>query len=198
MNFCILCNMIFNWNVIEFIAVVFSIIYVLLAAKKNIWCWFFAAFSVLIYTYLCFNAQLYMETILQCFYLIMAFYGYYNWSKNSSKSYKIKIIELPINKHLQIIFLGAVVSFLMGYFLANYSDAKMALLDSFTTTFSIIATFMVAKKILDNWLYWIAIDISSIYLYNSRDLHLTAILFFIYTIIAIYGYKNWLQKLDYQ
>ena len=71
----------------------------------------------------------------------------------------------------------------------------MPLLDAFTTVFSIIATLMVIKKILENWLYFIAIDIASIYLYYSRDLNQTAILFLLYSIIAIVGYYNWTKSL---
>ena len=69
----------------------------------------------------------------------------------------------------------------------------MPLLDSFTTVFSIIATIMLIKKILENWLYFIVIDIASIYLYFTRDLNQTAILFAVYTLIAIYGYFNWIR-----
>ena len=73
----------------------------------------------------------------------------------------------------------------------------MPIIDSFTTCFSIIATFLVVKKILENWIYWIIIDLVSIYIYFSRDLHLTSLLFLVYTVIAIIGYFNWKKKLQY-
>ena len=85
------------------------------------------------------------------------------------------------------------ISFVSGYVLSTYTDAKMPLLDSFTTVFSIFATIMVVKKVLENWLYFIAVDIASIYLYYSRDLDQTAILFIVYTLIAIFGYFNWIK-----
>ena len=72
----------------------------------------------------------------------------------------------------------------------------MPIIDSFTTVFSIFATFMVAKKILGNWLYWIVIDIASVYLYDSRDLKQTAFLFIVYTAFAIYGYFSWIKKME--
>jgi nicotinamide mononucleotide transporter len=71
----------------------------------------------------------------------------------------------------------------------------MPIVDSFTTVFSIIATYMITKKVLENWLYWIVIDAVSIYLYLSRDLHLTSFLFMLYAIIAIFGYFSWLKKM---
>ena len=185
-------NLDFNWSIIESVAVFFSILYVILAAKENILCWWAAAISVSLYIYICFSAQLYPETGLQVFYLCMAFYGYYNWSK---KEQSLQIIEWSISKHLFILAIGTILTFLMGFYFTTYTNAKMPIVDSFTTVFSVFATYMVAKKILGNWLYWIVIDIVSVYLYFSRDLHLTALLFMVYTIIAIFGYFSWIKKM---
>jgi nicotinamide mononucleotide transporter len=182
----------FNWSVAECVAVFFSILYVILAAKESIWCWGAGAISVSLYIYICFFAQLYPETGLQVFYLFMAFYGYYNWTK---KEESLQISEWSIGKHLFILVIGAILTFLMGFYFATYTNAKMPIVDSFTTVFSVFATYMVAKKILGNWLYWIVIDAVSIYLYFSRDLHLTSLLFMVYTIIAIFGYFSWMKKL---
>ena len=179
----------FNWSIIESVAVIFSISYVILVAKENIWCWAAAGISVILYIYICFNAKLYAETGLQIFYLFMAFYGYYNWNKNNRR---LQIKEWSIRKHLFLILLGAILSFLMGFYFATYTNSKMPIVDSFTTVFSIIATYMTVKKILENWLYWIVIDTVSVYLYATRELHLTSILFMIYTIIALTGYFSWL------
>tara|TARA_B100001758_G_scaffold247507_1_gene265605 strand:+ start:3622 stop:4218 length:597 start_codon:yes stop_codon:yes gene_type:complete len=181
----------FNWSIIESVAVIFSISYVILVAKENIWCWAAAGVSVILYIYICFNAKLYAETGLQIFYLFMAFYGYYNWNKNNRR---LQIKEWSIRKHLFLILLGAILSFLMGFYFATYTNSKMPIVDSFTTVFSIIATYMTVKKILENWLYWIVIDTVSVYLYATRELHLTSILFMIYTIIALTGYFSWLSK----
>ena len=184
-------NLDFNWNIIEALAVLFSVIYVVLAAKENIWCWTAAAVSVILYIFICYTAQLFPETVLQVFYLIMAFYGYYNWNKNNGS---LQIKQWAASKHLLLILLGAIFTFLMGFYFATYTTSKMPIVDSFTTIFSIIATYMVAKKILENWLYWIVIDVVSVYLYFSRDLHLTSLLFIAYTIIAIAGYFAWLNN----
>ena len=181
----------FNWSIIETIAVVLSVLYVILATKQNIWCWAAAGISVALYIYICFSAELFPETGLQVFYLIMAFYGYYNWTK---KEQDLQITQWSAGKHLTLIITGAIITFLMGFYFATYTSAKMPIVDSFTTVFSVIATYMVTKKVLENWLYWIVIDVVSIYLYYSRELHLTSLLFLAYTIIAIFGYFMWLNK----
>ena len=187
----LLSNLKFNWTIIESLAVLFSIIYVVLAAKQNIWCWGFAAVSVSLFIYICFISQLFAETLLQFFYLFMAGYGYYNWNKSKQE---LNIIQLDVSKHLLIILVGAICTFLIGFYFANFTEAKTPIIDSFTTVFSVIATYMVTKKVLENWLYWIIIDIVSVNLYFNRDLHLTSLLFIAYTFIAIFGYFSWLKK----
>ena len=177
--------------IIESIAVLFSILYVILAVKENIWCWGAALISVSLYIYICFSAQLYPETGLQVFYFIMAIIGYYMWNKENKEEIK----EWSEIKHLLIILSGAVLTFFMGFYFSTYTNSQMPIIDSFTTVFSIIATYMVIKKVLGNWLYWIVIDAVSVYLYFNRDLHLTSLLFIAYTIIAIFGYFSWMKKM---
>ena len=187
----ILTQLNFNWSIIESVAVFFSILYVILALKESIWCWGAATISVILYIYICYTAQLYPETGLQVFYLLMAFYGYYQWNKSDST---LQIQQWTITKHLLILLIGALLTFLMGFYFTIYTNAAMPLVDSFTTVFSVFATYMVTKKVIENWLYWIVIDAVSVYLYFSRDLHLTSLLFIVYTVIAIFGYFSWLKR----
>ena len=185
-------NLNFNWSTIECVAVFFSILYIILAAKENIWCWVAGAISASLYIYICIFAQLYSQTGLQIFYLFMAFYGYYHWNK---KDQSLRIIEWSISKHLFILVIGAILTFLMGFYFTIYTNAKMPIIDSFNAIFSICATYMITKKILGNWLYWIVIDSIGAYLYFNIGLHLTSLLFISYAIIAIFGYFSWMKKI---
>ena len=189
--FQLFSNLNFNWSVIESLAVLFSLLYVILAAKENIWCWGAALISVSLYVYICYTAKLYPETGLQIFYLIMAIIGYFTWNKKN----KEKIKEWSEFKHLIIIILGALFSFIMGFYFFTYTESAMPIIDSITTTFSIIATYMVVKKVLGNWLYWIVIDLLSVYMYFHRDLHLTSLLFVAYATIAVFGYISWSYRI---
>ena len=121
----------------------------------------------------------------------MAKIGYFTWNKKS----KEKIKEWSEFKHLIIITLGALFSFIMGFYFFTYTDSVMPIIDSFTTVFSIIATYMVVKKVLGNWLYWIVIDLLSVYMYFHRDLHLTSLLFVAYATIAVFGYISWSYRI---
>ena len=185
-------NLNFNWSISESIAVFFSILYIILAAKENIWCWGAGAISASLYVYICLIAQLYSQTGLQIFYLFMAFYGYYHWNK---KEQSLQIIKWRISKHLFILAIGAILTFLMGFYFSTYTNAKMPIVDSFNAIFSVFATYMITKKILGNWLYWIVIDSVSAYLYFNMGLHLTSLLFISYAIIAIFGYFSWMKKI---
>lgn len=186
-------------SIVELLAVITSIAYAWLASKNNIWCWLFGILSPLLTMYaLYFYFQLYAEVYLQVYYIGMAIYGYYTW-KYGSKDHTDKAIEIwSSKKHFILILVGFLLAFLLGTFLKNYTEAASTYLDSFTTTFAIIATFMTAQRILENWIYWIIIDAVSIYLYFDRGGYLFAILFVAYTIIAIYGFVNWRKQYQLQ
>ena len=186
----------------EFIAVTLSIIYVILASRENRNCWYFGIISVSIYIYICLDALLYAETLLQIVYLFLSFYGLYSWKKKSfvneslvnTKVFKLKISEWPIKKHFTYITTFTILSFSIGILLNSFTKSELPFIDAFTTSFSLLATYMTVKKVLENWLYWIVIDLTSVFLYHERDLHLTAFLFIIYTVIATFAYFNWKSK----
>ena len=123
----------------------------------------------------------------------MAIYGYWQWNRPKKE---IAISTWSLQRHLLIFGVGIIASLLLGKFFEIYTNAALPIIDSFTTIFSLFATYMVTKKILENWIYWIVIDIVSVYLYFSRDLKFTAGLFVAYTIIAVFGYLSWKKQLN--
>jgi nicotinamide mononucleotide transporter len=175
----------------EMLAVLLAIAYLVLAIKQNIWCWAAAALSTFIYLFLMYKANLYMESALQVFYLIMAAYGWFQWRKKQNDSRALQVSTWPLQYHLIAISLIVLLVFVSGNLLAAYSDAALPHLDSFTTWGAVVATFMVTRKILENWLYWFVIDAVSVGLYTSRGLYLTAILFTAYLVMIVIGYRSW-------
>jgi nicotinamide mononucleotide transporter len=178
---------------VEGLAVFFALVYIFLAAKESILCWFAAAISVLLYIYICIKADLFAETALQLFYLGMAVYGWYQWNRKKGHD-KRPIIVWPVKWHIINIIFGTLATLTVGYLLQRYTTAAMPYLDSFTTVFALTTTFMVTKKVLENWVYWIVIDAASVFLYSYRNLYLTAALFLAYTFIAVFGYFHWLKE----
>jgi len=174
-----------------------AIVYILLAIRQNIWCWPAAFFSTLIYSILFFDVSLLMDSALNVYYLIMAIYGWYSWKYGGKLQEKeLEVTSYGLSKNIKIILILTVISFAFGYVMANYTSADFAYVDSFTTVFAVFTTYMLAKKVLENWIYWIVIDAISIYIYIEKGLNLTAILFVIYTVLAFVAYKKWKEEYD--
>ena len=178
----------------EIVAVVFAIAYLVLAIKESIWCWPAALVSTLIYVFLFFDVNLYMESALQLFYILMAIYGWILWRHHRESQEDLQISQWSIRVHFLAILLITILVLISGFLLQNNTDAAYPWLDSFTTWGAVITTWMVAKKILENWIYWVVIDSVSIFLYIQRDLYLTALLFFIYIILCFIGYRQWFKS----
>ncbi|MCF6194258.1 MAG: nicotinamide riboside transporter PnuC [Kangiellaceae bacterium] len=186
-------------SLLEWLAVVLAIFYLLLAIRENVWCWPAAFSSTTIYVYLFFDVSLYMESFLNFYYMAMAIYGWYQW-RGSSKTNPVeslvtKIICWNFKRHAILILITSVVVFASSWLLKQYTDQDFALIDSFTTWFAILATYMVTQKVIDNWLYWIVIDLVSIYLFTLKGFALTAVLFLCYVILAAVGWFSWKKRL---
>ncbi len=183
-------------SLLEWLAVLTSILYVIFAARKQIVCWFFALVTSALYIVICYVAQLYIETILQVFYFVMAIVGWWSWKQSSNE--KHDILKWGVIKHILNIVISGIIAFSLGYIFDVYTNQMNPYLDAFTTCYSLLATFMVTKKVLENWVYWIVIDAVSIYLYASRSLYLSAVLFLFFTILALVGYLAWRKQFKLQ
>ena len=174
---------------LEIFAVIFALLYLFLAMKQNIACWYAAFISTLIYIIIYWDVSLYMESLLNFYYLLMAIYGWINWNKKSQidKNY---VISWSYQNHIVVIFLILILTVISGFSLQK-TDAVYPYLDSFTTWASVITTFMVAQKILSNWIFWIIINSVAIFLNFDRELYLTVILLMTYQVMSIYGYYQW-------
>lgn len=178
----------------EYIAVGLSMAYLLLAIKENLWCWPAAFLSTLIYTIMYWNGALLMESLLNFYYMYMAVFGWLVWRKGKKDQAQRAITSWSINRHVILITLTTLASLLIGYVMKNYTHADFAYLDSFTTCFAVVTTYLVAKKVLENWLYWIVIDAASMYLYYEKGYYPTLVLFVFYTVMAAWGFKTWCDE----
>lgn len=181
---------------VEALAAILAIIYLLLAVHQNVKCWSAAILSSSLYFYVMYSAGLYMEAYLQIFYIIMAIYGWSQWYNPKSEEQVFVVRTWKINQHFLAIFLIVSMAYLSGSLLNIYTSAAFPFIDSLTTWGAIFATYMVAKKLLENWVYWFVIDSISVMLFMSRGLILTSLLFFIYLFIIYFGYKKWTKARD--
>jgi len=176
----------------EVVAVVLGIAYLLLAMRESLWCWYAAFISTTIFLVLFWRVGLLMESALQVYYLAMALYGWWQWQHGGDGQEELAISRWGGRQHITALLAVLLASAASGALLTAYTGAALPYVDSFTTWGSILTTWMVARKILENWLYWLVIDSISIYLYLDRALYLTALLFAVYLVIVLFGYRKWL------
>lgn len=183
---------------LEPIAVIFALLYLVLAVRENSLCWYAAFISTTLYTLIFWDSALLMESALQLYYLVMAVYGWRQWRRPDINSQPLQIQRWGIQKHLGAVAAVVVLTVCSGYLLSENTRAALPYLDSFTTWGAVITTYMVTKKVFENWLYWLLIDGVCIYLYWDRGLILTAGLFVLYEIIVVVGLITWWKTLQQQ
>ncbi len=175
---------------LEIVAVVFGVLYTTLMAHNKISCWIFGIIGSLLSVYLFIvYAKLYAEAVLYVFYVFAGIYGWVEWKKQKQVE---EVYSHKLLTHIKLILVGVVLSFLLYFGLSYFfKEAEKPLIDSFTTVFSFIATYLMAKKWMGNWFYWLVIDAISVYLYYSRGLEIYALLMLVYTGLVVYGYVQW-------
>jgi nicotinamide mononucleotide transporter len=177
----------------EIAAALMGVAYILLAAKESQWCWLFAFFSTLVYTMLFWEGQLPMQALLNFYYIGMAIYGFWAWHKHGAKTDTLQISRWPWLWHVGFIAVGVVVSALASAYLQKNGQSQSPMLDAYTTVFSVMNTWLIARKVLENWLYWAVIDGAATLLYVQTGYYATAALFVLNTILAIVGFISWVK-----
>ncbi|MCZ2444181.1 MAG: nicotinamide riboside transporter PnuC, partial [Flavobacteriales bacterium] len=170
---------------IELVAVISALLFTILAAYENILCWFFGILSSAIYVVICMNVKLYQDALINVFYIVMGLYGFRTWY-GSNKRAEMKISKFSKRYISLLIIIGAALTGLSGYIFSRYTDASFPFMDAFTTVFALIATWMQARKKIENWLFFIVIDMVSGVMYFYKELYLTSLLFIIYIFLATF------------
>jgi nicotinamide mononucleotide transporter len=178
---------------IEIIAFGSSVLFTWLAAREKRVAWIWGIVSAVFTGILCIQTGIYSEASLQVYYLWIAVISWLRWSdKLLAGSYILQ--NMPPKLHLVMLLTGLILMFFLGWFWSHFG-AALPYLDAFTTSFSLLAVWLLSRKYLQSWLYWIVIDIVSIYLYLDRELYILAFLFLIYTLLAFYGFYTWRSKM---
>ena len=184
----------FDWVNLETLAVILAIAYLVLAMKESRLCWYCAFFSTAIYVVIFGDVSLYMESALNVYYMAMAIYGWCQWQRGGSDNEGIALSVWTAKQHLIAMAVIILATLISGYLLSATTEARLPYIDSFTTWASILTTVMVARKVVENWLYWIVIDSVSIFLYLDRELYQTAVMFILYLVLATLGYFAWRKR----
>ena len=174
-----------------------GLVYLYFSIRQNILLWLFGIINAGLYIYIFLISKFYAGAGLQVYYLFICIYGWYNWkygnNRDTTGELPVSNITRKITRDLFIICL--LIFAVLSFILKNYTDSPLPLGDSFTSSLSIIASWMLARKILEHWLLWIVVDSFSMGMYFYRDLYPTAFLYFVFTFMAITGYYQWKRSM---
>lgn len=183
----------FQNNILESIAAFFGLLYLFLAAKQNYLCWISGIINVTIFGWIFYHEKIYANMFLQIIYFLLSIYGFYAWV--TKKKGQKAIISKMDTSFRGLIVITIVILTAATYLVLQKTNSDMLFADALTAAAGIVATWMQARKYIENWLIWIPTDLLLTYLFFSHGLYITASLFGIYTIIAVYAYFKWNKDL---
>lgn len=179
---------------VEILGVIFSILYLFFSIRQNILLWPLGMASALLYMVVFFQSKFYAAMGLNGYYVVISVYGWFLWKRGSGEGgSELPVSRLGLRNGLLLLGITAAAFAGIGMLLKSYTDSPVPYWDAFTTALSFTATWLLARKILENWILWIIVDLVSMGLYLYRGLYPTFLLFAIYTTMAVIGYFKWLQ-----
>lgn len=179
-------------NAIELIGTLSGLLFLYFEIKQSKWLWPIGLFSSLMYIYVFFVSKFYADMGLQFYYVFISIYGWFHWERSKElNKQELPVVCLSKPLFFKLLLVSLLVYILIAFVLINFTDSPLPYWDSFTTALSIVATWMLARKILEQWLVWVLVNFVSMGLYFYKALYPTAILFAIYTALALYGYYQW-------
>jgi nicotinamide mononucleotide transporter len=176
---------------LEILGFVTGAIYVYLNTQQNVWGWFLGIINAVLYAVVFWQVGLYADTGLQGYYFVTSFYGWWMWKFGGKNHDGISVTRTPPQQYavFGLIFITATLSW--GFLLGKFTDASLTYLDSALTIASLIGQWMMARKYLENWILWIVADACYTMMYFYKGLHLTAILYAVFLLLAVGGYVQW-------
>jgi len=177
-------------NIIEIIAVLFSLISVILTVKNNIWCWSTGIIGIIFYAIIFYQNQLWGNMSLQILFISQSMLGWYNWNRPSK--YPTKWLQ---KKNRMLIFSTTSALAILVYIFTKGLGGKMPYFDGLTTSLSIMAMMLMAYRKIDNWILWIIVDIIFIWFFYTNALYLSSVVYFIFLLLSISGLLQWKKSI---
>lgn len=174
---------------LEILGTIFGFLAVYFTIRQNILCWYFGLIQVTLYSFIFYTSKLYSDMILHIIYIFLQIYGWYNWKYGGSNESTLRVTLLT-NVTFWI-SLTVTAAFFLGYTMQTKTDASYPYEDAFITVASLAAQYLMIKKILHSWLFWIVVDVVAIGVYFYKDLYFTAVLYLLFLIMAVIGYLEW-------
>ncbi len=188
----------FGASLIEIIASLSGFICVYLIIKRSLWCWPVGLLQVTLYLFVFYDAKLYSDVILQGIYIVMQIYGWWYWSQGRKQDHDVIVIAGSVTGILLWVAVAVLGSYALGYIMSTYTDAALPYPDAFITVTSLIAQWLLSRRILANWMFWIMVDLVAINVYWQKDLYPTTVLYLVFLFMAVSGLIVWWRQLSLQ
>lgn len=185
-------------NYLEIAGTVVGLAYIWLEYKADIWLWLASIIMPAIYIFVYYGSGFYADMAINIYYLVASLYGWFMWRKKGQGSEERPITRIPKKYLLPVIAVAAASFALIAVILIEFTDSTVPYGDSFTTALSIVGLWMLARKYVEQWLVWIAVDAVCAVLYIYKGLYPTGALYALYTVIAVAGYFKWLKMMKYE
>ena len=186
-----------NWALlhkIELGGTAFGLIYIWFSIRQSLYTWPAGIISSLLYVGVFFEAKIYAAMVLQIYYVLISGYGWWSWThgeQSGSGKDELRVSRTKPTLWIRLFLINMILSIAIYYLLERNTDSPVPFGDAITSSFGIIATWMLARKKLENWIIWIFSDLISVSLFLYRELYPTVLLFAVYTVMAVIGFYEW-------
>ena len=195
-----------NIALLELLGLVFGLFCVYFLIKESVLTFAFGIAYVLISLFVFWNIQLYGDFILHLFFLVLNIYGWYYWvNGNPQEAKAVPITLTPLRPSIILCIITLVGVFVFGYFLENINyffekipASSLPYWDATTSILSVTGMWLTAKKKIDNWYYWLIVDILATIIYTYKGIYFYAFLYLIYIGMAVIGYRTWKKSINVQ
>lgn len=176
---------------LEIVAALFGVACVALTIKRHMGCWPTGLIQVALYIVVFYRARLYSDMGLQVVYVALQIYGWYLWARGKSRENEVRVVRLPRWERPLWIGVAAAGSVGLGWSMKHWTDASLPYWDATATVLSLVAQYLMGRRILESWLIWIVVDVLSIGLYGVKELYVTLALYVLFLIMAAAGFFEW-------
>jgi nicotinamide mononucleotide transporter PnuC len=179
-------------NYIEIVGFLFGLLFLYLEIKENTWIWPVGIITAIFYVVIFFQAKLYANMGIQFYYIVISIYGWYKWMRGGGEHEPdLPIINVSVKVVLNMLWIWAILFVGIAELLKHLTESPVPYWDSFTTSLSIVGTWMLTRKYLEVWWVWIVVNLVTTVMLIYRELYPSAILFFIYFVMSFVGYFSW-------
>ena len=185
-------------STLEYLAFVALVFYVYFATRQKPVSWLFGLLGVALFFFVFYQAKLYAELPLQALYFFLSVYGWYEWKFGGKRQTTLLVTRTSVTLLIGLLILGTAGTILIGFLEANYTDSDVPYWDAGTTAFSLVGTWMLARKKLENWIVWLVVDSAYVWLFIVyKGMLVSALLYFIYVVFSVVGLVKWYRSMKY-